>query len=321
MAVDYRNLLRHLDLKHLRQLAAIADTGSIRAAAAALAITQPALSRSIRAMEKELGVTLIERGLAGTELTAAGATLLKYSRIIEANLSLAEKELSDLRQHGGVLERISFGMSWLAELLIAAPLFEIMLSKQPSVRLATSVGDYESLAPKLISGKLEFLIGPPPIDATAAGISTRMLAEFPAVVLVRSSHPLAKVKRVTVSDLVEQKWILPAAGTLPRVTYDNFFLEHGVAPPVPMFEVQPLSPIIRQLILDWDLVTMLPLIVAQPDIDSGLLSVLPYEGEIVFPMHLTRRQMGYRSPACEYVVQQIERLCIQQAGRSDALRL
>lgn len=310
---DDRNPLRHFDLKHLRQLMKIADMGSIRAAAESLAITQPALSRSIRAMEEDLGVKLVERGPRGAELTAAGHMLLKYGRIIDANLSLAEKELGGMRQHGGVLERISIGMSWLAEMLVAGPLFESVLRMDPRVRLAIAVGDYESLAPKLISGKLEFLVGPPPIQTTAVGVSTRLLAEFPAVVLVRAAHPLAGKSTLSFADLVEQQWILPAAGTVPRITYDNFFLSHGAAPPEPLFEVQPLSPIIRQLMLEWDLVTILPRIVAEPDLAAGRLVILPFEQAIVFPMHLTRRQMGYHSPVAELLVDEVARLCMRQS--------
>ena len=57
---DSRHSFRHLDLKHLRQLSEVADKGSIRAAAESLAITQPALSRSIRSIENELGLKLVE---------------------------------------------------------------------------------------------------------------------------------------------------------------------------------------------------------------------------------------------------------------------
>jgi DNA-binding transcriptional LysR family regulator len=299
---DARNLLRHLDLKHLRQLMEVADKGSIRAAAEALSITQPALSRSIRAMEDELGVKLVERGPRGAELTPVGVRLLKYSRIIDANLALAEKELRGFRDSRSRIEQISFGMSWLTEALIAGTLIERVLRHRPGVRLATSVGDYESLAPKLMSGRLDFFIGPPPIEGQVAGITTRLLREFPAVAVARREHPLTRRAEVTIGDLVAAQWILPAAGTLPRITYDNYFLRHGVAAPEAMFEVQPLSPVIRKLILQADLVTILPLVVVQDEISSGALRVLPFDDQIVFPIHLTERQMRDPSPARDYVI-------------------
>jgi DNA-binding transcriptional LysR family regulator len=286
----------------------VADKGSIRSAAESLAITQPALSRSIRAMEEELGVKLIERGPRGAELTPVGARLLKYSRIIDANLVLAEKELRGFRDHNSRIEQISFGMSWLTEVLIAGPLIERVLRNRAGIRLATSVGDYELLAPKLMSGRLDFFVGPPPMEGQVVGITTQLLREFPAVAVARRDHPLTTRTEVTIADLVGAQWILPAAGTVPRITYDNYFLRHGVAAPDAMFEVQPLSPVIRQLILESDLVTILPLVVVQGEISAGLLRVLPFDDQIVFPIHLTERQMRDPSPARDYVIGEVKAL-------------
>ena len=305
---DTSNLLRHLDLKHLRQLMEVADKGSIRAAAESLAITQPALSRSIRAIEAELGIKLVERGPRGADLTQIGERLLKYARIIDANLLLAEQELKGLRDRTDRTEQISFGMSWLSEALIGANLIERVLRKRLGIRLTTIIGDYESLAPKLMSGKLGFFLGPPPIEGPVTGITTQMLAQFPAVVVVRAEHPLVRQAEVSVADLVAARWILPAAGTVPRITYDNCFLRHGSAPPAPMFEVQPLSPIIRQLIRESDLVTILPLVVVAEEVAAGTLRVLPFDDQIAFPIHLTQRQTTYPSAAREYVIGEIKDL-------------
>jgi LysR family transcriptional regulator of gallate degradation len=171
-----------------------------------------------------------------------------------------------------------------------------------------SVGDYESLAPKLMSGRLDFFIGPPPMEGQVAGITSQLLREFPAVAVARGGHPLTKRTEVTIGDLVGAQWILPAAGTVPRITYDNYFLRHGVAAPEAMFEVQPLSPVIRQLILESNLVTILPLVVVQAEISQGLLRVLPFDDQIVFPIHLTERQMRDPSPARDYVIGEVKAL-------------
>ncbi len=95
--MNEREPLGHLDLRHFRQLVVVAEKRSIRSAAKVLAITQPALSQSIRALEEELGSKLLERGPRGTTLTKAGRTLVKYARIIDANLSLAAKEIQEIQ--------------------------------------------------------------------------------------------------------------------------------------------------------------------------------------------------------------------------------
>jgi DNA-binding transcriptional LysR family regulator len=304
-----------LDLKHLRQLTEVADKGSIRAAAESLAITQPALSRSIRSIENELGIKLVERGPRGAELTAAGTRLLSYARIIDANLTSAENELKGLRDNSSRTEQIAFGMSWLTEALIAAQLIERVLHNRPGIRLATTVGDFESLAPRLASGRLEFFVGPPPIGGRHPGITTQPLTEFPAAVVVRAAHPLAKQKDVSVQDLVKAQWILPVAGTIPRITYDNSFLRRGVAPPEPLFEVQPLSPVIRQLLRESDLVTILPVVVVEDEVAAGELKILPFDDEIAFQIHLTQRQVRYPSAARDYVIDEVKDLFRERVGR------
>ena len=299
----------------MRQLTEVADKGSIRAAAEALAITQPALSRSIRGIEEDLGLKLVERGPRGAELTPAGNRLLSYARIIDANLTSAENELRGLRDSSGHTEQIAFGMSWLTEALIAAQLIVRVLRNRPGIRLSTVVGDYESLAPRLASGRLEFFVGPPPIGGARPGITTQPLTEFPAGVVVRAAHPLARQQHVTVEDLVAAQWILPVAGTIPRITYDNSFLRRGVAPPEPLFEVQPLSPVIRELLRESDLVTILPLVVVEKDVAAGTLKLLPFDDEIAFQIHLTQRQVRYPSAARDYVIDELKQLFRESAKR------
>lgn len=305
---------RHLELKHLRQLTEVAEKGSIRAAAESLAITQPALSRSIRSMENELGLKLIERGPRGAELTPAGMRLLSYARIIDANLASAENELSGLRDRGSRTEHISFGMSWLTEALVAGPLIERVLHERAGLKLTILVGDYESMAPQLVSGRIEFFVGPPPIAGPRPGVLTRALTEFPAAVVVRAAHPLAKRGDVPVTDLVAARWILPVAGTMPRIVYDNSFLSRGVAPPEPLFEVQPLSPVIRRLLLDFDLVTILPLVVIESELASGALKTLPFAADLTFPIHLTQRQVRDPSAARDYLIDALESLFRERGG-------
>jgi DNA-binding transcriptional LysR family regulator len=302
-------------LKHLRQLTEVADKGSIRAAAESLAITQPALSRSIRGIENELGLKLVDRGPRGAELTPAGNRLLSYARIIDANLASAENELRGLRDRSSRTEQIAFGMSWLTEQLIAARLIARVLHERPGIRLSTVVGDYESLAPRLASGRLEFFIGPPPIGGPGPGIVTQPLTAFPAGVVVRAAHPLALQDEVSVEDLVAAQWILPVAGTIPRITYDNSFLRRGVAPPDPLFEVQPLSPVIRQLLRESDLVTILPLVVIEDDLAAGAFKLLPFDDEIAFSIHLTQRQVRYPSAARDYVIDEIKELFGERTRR------
>ena len=245
---------------------------------------------------------------------------MSYARIIDANLTSAENELRGLRDRSGRTEQIAFGMSWLTEQLIGAQLIGRVLRERPGVRLTTQVGDYESLAPRIASGRLDFFVGPPPIGGARPGITTQLLTQFPATVVVRAEHPLARQKEVTPHDLVAAHWILPVAGTIPRITYDNSFLRRGIAPPEPMFEVQPLSPVIRQLLRESDLVTILPVVVVEDDVAAGVLKTLPFDDEIAFHIHLTQRQVRYPSAARDYVIEEVKKLFGERARRKAETR-
>ena len=171
---DSRHSFRHLDMKHLRQLTEVADKGSIRAAArvardhAAGVVAQHPQHRERARAEARRARAARRRAHAGRQSAA-----LSYARIIDANLTSAENELRGLRDRSSRTEQIAFGMSWLTEQLIAAQLIERVLRKRPGIRLSTVVGDYESLAPRLASGRLEFFIGPAADRRAAAPASRR----------------------------------------------------------------------------------------------------------------------------------------------------
>jgi LysR family transcriptional regulator of gallate degradation len=206
-------------------------------------------------------------------------------------------------------------MSWLTEVLVAAELIERVLRERPGLRLTVLVGDYESMAPKIMSGRVEFFVGPPAMGG-AGGVTSQPLAEFPAGVVARASHPLARRADVSVADLVAAQWILPVAGTVPRSTYDAAFVRRGVAPPEPLFEVQPLSPVIRKLLLDVDLLTILPLVVVESEIANGTIKVLPFDDGLTFSIHLTQRQVRDPSAARDYVIRELEALFRARAARA-----
>ncbi|MCC3770448.1 LysR family transcriptional regulator [Streptomyces sp. UNOC14_S4] len=78
-----------VELRHLKALVAIADEGTVTAAAARLRLTQPALSRTLAQLEQRIGVRLVDRSSRRLALTPAGSTLLEHGRAILAHLDAA----------------------------------------------------------------------------------------------------------------------------------------------------------------------------------------------------------------------------------------
>ena len=86
------------ELKQLRVLQAVAEAGSFSAAAARLNYTQPAVSRIVAALERELGAVLVERQSRPVRLTDAGAALLRHADDVFARLSSARSEIEAITQ-------------------------------------------------------------------------------------------------------------------------------------------------------------------------------------------------------------------------------
>ena len=85
-----------MNIRHIETLVAIADTGSYRKAAEHLGRNQPALSKTVRALEEELGLTLFTRSQRGAVLTDAGETLCRRARTVMANLAALKDEAGNL---------------------------------------------------------------------------------------------------------------------------------------------------------------------------------------------------------------------------------
>src|SRR5690606_24107662 len=98
-----------IEMQQLTHVCAVADHGQIAAAARAIAITQPALSRSIRNLEETLGVALFERSRQGVALTSYGITFLAHARAIVNEVTRAQESVDALR--GLATGRVSLGLS------------------------------------------------------------------------------------------------------------------------------------------------------------------------------------------------------------------
>src|SRR5262245_48267170 len=105
------------DLRRLRSLCAIADHGSLTAAAAALDFTQPAVSQHLAALEAEVGAPLVQRSRGGAELTPAGTLLVEHARAALDRLTLAELQVADLIAHEQGRVRVAANSSALARLV------------------------------------------------------------------------------------------------------------------------------------------------------------------------------------------------------------
>src|SRR6476469_2073134 len=142
-----------LDVRRLRVLREVAHQGSFSAAGDALGYTQSAVSQQIAALERETGMTLVERSARGVRLTDAGRTLVDHADGILARLSAAEEELEAIAGlRGGRLRLASFPPAGATLVPLAIAEFS---RRHPAVELSLVEAEVEVSVPALKAGELD----------------------------------------------------------------------------------------------------------------------------------------------------------------------
>jgi DNA-binding transcriptional LysR family regulator len=179
-----------LDLRHLRHMVVLARRLNYVRAADELGITQPTLSRSIQALERQLGVRLFDRDRGGVALTPQG-------RLIAERAGFLLTDAEDLERHSklfgqGESGRIRFRKAPMPARALLAPVLSERLNLAPSVTNEVVVRDIEALWGMLLVGEIEFFVCPdrPLHDLSQA--EAEILDSFPLSLIARAGHPLLR---------------------------------------------------------------------------------------------------------------------------------
>lgn len=182
-----------MTLVQLRHLIALAESGSFSRAAEALFLTQPALSRSIRALEDELGQPVFDRGGRRSALTPFGEEVLQRARQLVSDAD----DLGAIgeRLRAGLAGRLRIGLGSGPGALLMTPLMMRMAATHPRLRLEISRGRTESLAQALRERRLDALV----VDRRSLAPTPELRVELPvemrAAFLCRPGHPLRARRR------------------------------------------------------------------------------------------------------------------------------
>ncbi len=195
-----------MKLEQLQHMVAIVEQGSLRAAARRLVTPQPALTRSVRTLEKELGVALFTRQTSGMTLTPAGTRFHTRACTI---VNEARRAVDDLSQDGGQDEgvvAIALSIMPLVGMLGAAlPVFR---RRYPKVRLHLTERLFPDVEGALRKGEIDFYLGAAPRQGPAPGLEVTTLFENTRAVVCRKGHPLAGSR--SLKTLVSADWATTA---------------------------------------------------------------------------------------------------------------
>lgn len=229
-------------LTQIRVFLEIVESGSIRAAARKLQVSPPAITKSLRQLEEELHVRLLERTQHGVVVSPAGRVLAARARVIQSELRRAEEDLAHFAGAGG--GSVAFGVGPTGMLLIVPDAVDQFRRRYPDTRIRIVEGRHPALLPLVRDETLDFALGLRPGVKLDAGLTFRPLFQHDETVVARRGHPLANAK--SLAQLADARWMSP----LPRSTDDlltRVFMSTGLPPPAPAIECDSIPGIVALL--------------------------------------------------------------------------
>ena len=299
-----------MDHRKVQFFLAAVRCGSLTEAAAELGVSQPALSKSIRALEQQLGVPLIERGRFGVVATAFGEALRYHGQVVEAEFRHALGEIEALKgaQHGHVI--LGCGPTEATRLLPMA--LNRVQQGRPELRVTVLYGLNESLMPAVKQGDVDFALSSVPGRTQDPDLLHETLFTESAVVVARADHPLARLRQISPAQLAQRLWVLPRQRELERQAFDDYFRGHGINPPTAWVETTS-TVLMKSLVMQSDALTFIPRELFHWEERARQLRALPVSGvEWVRAVGLTRRRQGALSPASRFVMECLRSVAEQQ---------
>lgn len=217
-----------IEMRDLGYFEVAADLEHIAKAAAQLHRSQPAITKSIRRLEAELGTKLFDHSGRRVKLTAEGHALLRRARELRLEMESLKQEVCDIA--GGMTGTVRLGVTATAAEYVLPELTEALLAEAPDVKMEISVRMAEELCAGLQNRVYDLVLCPPPVDASRDFLTSPIISD-PVVVVAAKSHPLHSVRKITLRSLSKYRWLLPAAGSMNRHWLTQIFKKAGLPSP------------------------------------------------------------------------------------------
>jgi DNA-binding transcriptional LysR family regulator len=202
-----------MDISALQAFLAVAESGSFSRAAERIYLTQPAISKRIAALEKEIDARLFDRIGRGIHLTPAGEALLSRASAVLKELEDVKRGITNLS--GAISGELLIATSHHIGLHRLPELLKRFHNTYTQVRLNLQFMDSEKACHAVAQGDLELAVVTLP-PKVAAPLRTERIWDDPLDIVVSSGHPLVQEKRVKLTKLLEYPAILPGPGTYTR---------------------------------------------------------------------------------------------------------
>lgn len=263
------------DLDSLQLLMAIGVHGSLSEAGRQHGLGQPAVTARLRAMERQVGMKLVERTPRGSRLTSAGVLVADWARETMASASSLDAGLSALRDGGG--SRLTIASSkTVAEHLVPGWLAGLA-RRHPGATMRLESMDSEDVPDALAAGTADvgFVEG----HEASSSLSDREVGRDVLLLVVSTSHPWAErhPRRVSRTELARTRLIDRGPGSAPRLALDHALRDVGVPRPEPLAELPTNHAVVEAVIGGWGPAVLSDLAVGV-ELAAGTLVEVDVEG-------------------------------------------
>src|SRR4051794_34307167 len=201
----------NLELRHLKVVVAIAETGSVTKAASQLGLAQPALTAQLQRIERTLGGPLFERDRRGARPTALGELVLSRARVLLPAMKGLQDEAARLAGSGVAETAMSrYRIGSIGGPVIGG-LVHRLSAAQPDAQITTHASYYvDELATMVLAGKLDYAqvgVCGDALPSADYGLVWQTVAIDAVCVLMPDDHPCAKGNDVDLAELADQDWV------------------------------------------------------------------------------------------------------------------
>lgn len=215
--------MKNVTLRQMRVFAAVARNLSFTRAARDLHLTQPAVSQQVKLLEEEVGLPLFEHIGRKVHLAPAGVELLRYTEQAMELLRQASESLAAMRG----LKRGVLKLGAVSTAKYFAPsLLSAFTPAYPEVTIKFAVGNREEIVQQLADNEIDLVImGRPPRELETVA---EPFAKNPLVIIASPNHPLASRRRIKLSQLANELFLIRETGSGTRASMERVFSERGV---------------------------------------------------------------------------------------------
>ena len=300
------NMALHFQLQHLEAFAAVANAGSLGKAAQSLNTSQPALSRTIRNLEVQVGESLFERHTRGMQLTQAGQTLLPHANAIVSERARAAEELLALKGMARGTVRVGAIPGVAAGVLPQA--IRRLMDGYPRLRIEVIEDTWDRLSLLLLTYQLDIALAAVggQLDAGLMPVKDCCWKDRSTIVSA-SSHPLQS-RPVRLIDTHAQRWAMPPRGSPPYLAFSSVWASRGLEAPEVFVETRSAG-LIKSLVREGGFLTVMPRSSYLLEYEQDLLRPLVVSGvALEFTISAYRRSGGALPRPAEELLREIRKV-------------